>query len=459
MRDHGRAIFAMHAAQINDGQMETIPIRSHTLRAFIRNASVLFCATSTSVTLAAQTMPVRPLGPVLATATEPLGSVSQVRVLHGGRLIVNDVTGRRVVMFDSTLSRVTVVADSTTATGTAYGSRLGGLIAYRGDSTLFVDPASLSMLVIDPIGKIARTMAVPRPRDVQNLIGGPFGTPAFDGLGRLVYRATPTVTLPKSGGAFVMPIQPESALIVRFDLSSRALDTVAVFRIPKVVFNVVRDADAVRVIPTVNPIPLTDDWAVLSNGTVAIVRGREYRVEFVASDGKQTSPPKLPFDWQRLSDDEKVAVIDSTHAEMEKARAAQLAQIAAAGSQPTLADSAPTARRQLAQAESTISPVGRGSPSDVPPLPQFVDPSELPDYRPAFRQGAARGDADGNLWIRTTKFVNGGPVYDVVNQAGALIDRIRIPPGRVIAGFGAGGVVYMGVVDGTVTRLERARVR
>jgi hypothetical protein len=47
----------------------------------------------------------------------------------------------------------------------------------------------------------------------------------------------------------------------------------------------------------------------------------------------------------------------------------------------------------------------------------------------------------------------------VINGKGILIDRIQVPPGRVIAGFGPGGVVYMGVLDGTVARLERARVR
>jgi hypothetical protein len=93
----------------------------------------------------------------------------------------------------------------------------------------------------------------------------------------------------------------------------------------------------------------------------------------------------------------------------------------------------------------------------MPPL-NFVTLSEMPDYRPAFRQGSARGDADGNLWIRTSKSVNGGTVYDVINNKGELKDRILIPPGRVIAGWGPGGVVYMGVVDGTITRLERARV-
>ncbi|HEX7546038.1 MAG TPA: hypothetical protein VF368_04890 [Gemmatimonadaceae bacterium] len=45
--------------------------------------------------------------------------------------------------------------------------------------------------------------------------------------------------------------------------------------------------------------------------------------------------------------------------------------------------------------------------------------------------------------------------------AGILPDRLISyappPPGRVIAGFGPGGVVYVGVLDGTTARLERAR--
>jgi hypothetical protein len=401
--------------------------------------------------------PTRPLGPVLATSAEPLGSISQVRALLGGRVIVNDITGRRVVMFDSTLKNITLIADSTSGTAVAYGSRIGGLIAYRGDSTLFVDPASLSMLVIDPNGKIARTMAVPRPRDVQNLIGGPFGTPGFDAEGRMVYRATPSLTLPKSGGAFVMPAQPDSADVVRFDLTSRALDTLARFQIPKVVYNLVRDASTVRMIATVNPMPLTDDWAVLADGRIAIVRGREYRVDFVGADGRVTSATRLPFDWQRLSDEEKVSLIDSTKKAADAVRALQLAKSSAPSAPVTTTDSTAAKGRQLAQAEGTISAAGRGVSSDVPPPLQYVLPSELPDYRPAFRQGAARGDAAGNLWIRTTKVVSGGSVYDVIDRNGALIERILVPPGRVIAGFGPGGVVYMGVLDGAVARLERAR--
>ena len=100
---------------------------------------------------------------------------------------------------------------------------------------------------------------------------------------------------------------------------------------------------------------------------------------------------------------------------------------------------------------------GRGGRAQ--PQLNFVSPSELPDYKPPFGPGATRADAEGNLWIRTSQNVNSLPVYDIVNRKGELIDRVQLPAGRVIAGFGAGGIVYLGVRDADSARLEMARVR
>jgi len=418
--------------------------------------TVLLVAVVSGAAAAQQTPPVRRLGRVVATSSEPLASVSQVRALPGGRLIVNDNTGRRVLMFDSTLKLLTVIADSTSATANAYSSRIGGLIAYRGDSTLFADPATLSMLVIDPNGRLARTMAVPQPDYVQNLIGGPFGTLGFDARGRLVLRSASNRQL--MDAAF--RASPDSAVLARVDLTTRAVDTVAKFMIPKVTLQS-HDREATTgwtiVIALVNPLPLTDDWALLSDGTIAIVRGREYRVDLVDENDKITPGPRVPFEWQRVADTERGTIIDSTRIEMEKLRAAQLAKNAAAAATGP-ASATPTTGangRQLTQADGSARPAPTSSGPVLMPL-EFVPPEDLPDYRPAFRQGAALGDAEGRLWIRTTKFVNGGAVYDVVDRKGYLVDRIQVPTGRVIAGFGPGGVVYLGVRDGDITRLERA---
>jgi hypothetical protein len=94
----------------------------------------------------------------------------------------------------------------------------------------------------------------------------------------------------------------------------------------------------------------------------------------------------------------------------------------------------------------------------------FVSASDLPDYKPPFFAGSVRADADGYLWIRTipTKGVAGGPVYDVVNTKGELVDRVQLPKDRTIVGFGAGGVVYLLARDatpGAVSKLEKARAR
>ncbi|MDP9206723.1 MAG: hypothetical protein M3P12_14960, partial [Gemmatimonadota bacterium] len=238
--------------------------------------------------------PIRQLGPVTAVAKEPLGAVSTVRHLADGRVLVNDIIGRRVVMFDSSLATATVIADTTSATANAYGPRPGGLIAYRGDSTLFLDPASLSMLLIDPNGKIARVMSAPRAGDVGFLVGGPFGNPGFDPQGRLIYRAPPQFMMrgpPPSGNRLPqIPTPPDSAALVRFDLASRKLDTAAFFKTPKINLNITQSPEGgVRVTSIVNPLPQGDDWALLSDGTIALVRGRDYHVDWINAQGALTS--------------------------------------------------------------------------------------------------------------------------------------------------------------------------
>jgi hypothetical protein len=55
--------------------------------------------------------------------------------------------------------------------------------------------------------------------------------------------------------------------------------------------------------------------------------------------------------------------------------------------------------------------------------------------------------------------VAGGPVYDVVNLKGELVERVQVPKDRTIVGFGAGGVVYLLAREGTTAKLERARTR
>ena len=66
-------------------------------------------ATCLAITPAfSQTLPpVRPLGATVARSTEPMGGVSTAISLPGGKVLVNDILKRRVLLFDSTFTTFT----------------------------------------------------------------------------------------------------------------------------------------------------------------------------------------------------------------------------------------------------------------------------------------------------------------------------------------------------------------
>jgi hypothetical protein len=409
-----------------------------------------------------------------------MGTVTTVIALPGGKVLVNDILKRRVLLMDSTFTQVTVVADSTSSTANAYGSRNGGLLPYRGDSALFVDPSSMSMLVINPDGKITRVMAAPRPEDVTFLVGGPNGTPGFDAKGRLVYRANPRITrmvAPRGGGPGpMMPDFPDTVPVVRFDLGTRTLDTAGFFRIYRPQISVTQTANGGMMMSSkTNPIPTVDDWALLSDGTVAFVRGTDYHIDWVAPDGTKSSSGKVPYEWQRLDDEGKSALLDSARKAMEEARQRAQAQMAAggpvtlggaAGAEVMVrggiaAAGAPPARGGDGRGGGGAgAPGAAGARMELPPI-NMVNADELPDYRPAFTVGSSRGDLDGNLWVRTTSPVgNAGAIYFIISTKGEVVDRVQLPEGRQIAGFGKNGDVYLALRDAEGNaRVERAKIR
>ena len=545
-------------------------------------APVSLFAQSDSARSAAAGPPVRRIATASAVSTEQIGSITSVRELPDGRVLVNDGARRRLLLMDTTLTTQGVVLDSLTEVENSYGTRPGSLIPYLGDSTLFIDPVSFAMLVVDPSGKVARVRSVPRVQDASRYGGGDGGARAgVDARGRIVYRiparpGPPTVPPPR--GVPYFPPEPDSAFIVAIDLTTRTVDTLGSIRIPK-------SASTVRRSPTggfnfydvVNPLPSTDEWAVLSDGTVAFVRAIDYRIDYLNADGSWTSSPKLPYEWQRVTEDDKQRMIDSVRTQQR--RSAMNSYVSSmirwvnqygktypdsftvpegyrlqnglsrewtlppglqvptnyifacrSGEEPTVSfpDSAserpageraagerqtggrqPGARpgaeraaggRRAPDDQPRGAPgLGRGNPGapggrgpgmaggppgaiegipscipgpvivtggNAPPMPRIretgvMSATDLPDYRPPFTSGAVRPDADGNIWIRTVppKPVPGGPVYDVVSREGQLVDRLQLPPGYQVVGFGRGKVGYLSMRDAQGVHLARVRLR
>src|SRR5689334_17400666 len=59
-----------------------------------------------------RSIPVRDLGPVVASTTESLGTVFNVWQFDNGRVLINDGQRRRMLLFDSTLTTFNVIADT-----------------------------------------------------------------------------------------------------------------------------------------------------------------------------------------------------------------------------------------------------------------------------------------------------------------------------------------------------------
>jgi hypothetical protein len=363
-------------------------------------------------------------GPTSKTSVSQ-GGVLGVRQVSNGNIIVNDAGRRQIKLFDSTLNLISVVRDSAPGSATSYGSRRLPMIPYLGDSSLIGDYQAGTMLVMGPTGQIARAIAPSLPNMLVGLIGG---NGAVDDRGRIL------VAVPQMNPRTVATANlPDTNLLIRADLDTRGADTLARMRVTGTTHMMGRETPTGPVRFSTDPVPLMDDWAYLSDGSIAIVRGSDYHIDWILRDGTTRSTPKLPFDWKRLTDEDKQRLIDSTRDRQSPIMARALGQ-RRVGPPP---DGVPTNGRG-----------GGGTIEQGPPMPvEYVAPalSEMFDFYPPLRRGALRADLDGNLWIlpsSSAQAKQGELIYDVVNAKGDF-HRVRFPVGKSLAGFGKGGVVFM----------------
>ncbi|MEO7997607.1 MAG: hypothetical protein ABI852_09185 [Gemmatimonadaceae bacterium] len=428
------------------------------------NAPILSMLFGASVLSAQATSVVREVAPPSATSTHPFKFIFTVRETSGGRVIVNDALRHQLVLLDANFANPVVVIDSSNPGGQSYGDYPSPLIKWLGDSSLHADQPSRALLVLDGSGKVIRTMAPPKQSDIGRLFADQSG---LDANGNILYRGfnqlvADTATSPD--GAFVRKSHPSDSIgLVRGNFQTRLVDTIAKLKQDGSTKAVQTTTFAGKKFlhVTLNPLVSIDEWAVLSDGTVAVVRGQDYHVDFTFADGTKKSSGKLPFDWKRLTDDDKQHLIDSSRKIIEKIRdqAADDGGITAGNDAVVL------------YLRTSTTPNPRGTPSGATAnFTKSIEPtvtydyaplSEIADYYPPIRVGATKTDEEGNLWLLPTTSAQskrGELVYDVVNPRGTPFYRVRLPVGRSIAGFGRNGVVYLMHREGDVWRLERTRV-
>ncbi|HYD54457.1 MAG TPA: hypothetical protein VEA99_17620 [Gemmatimonadaceae bacterium] len=385
-----------------------------------------------------------------------VAAINGVRTVRGGAVFVNDRANRRLVMLDGTLRLRRVVLDATPATGGGYGRFATRLIALSGDSTGFLDGASRTLTVIDAEGRVARRMTVPPEADLDALLRS---SPTVDARGRLVYRGRGLSQRELlQMGELGVRATPEEVPLLRLDLATGRVDTAATLQIYQQQEKLVPVANGVSVQPVLHPAPTVDEWAMLSDGRIAVVRGAEYRVEFIAADDRIEGGEPVREPRPALDVTAKSALLASS-------RATRRAMMAAG--YPLGREVAPLPGAVFLSAPGTCVVTRASDGKEVAPIfgcgdaaaDEWVRPDEVADRLPAFLPGAVRADADGRAWVQriTLDAADNGLLHDVIGSSGQRIDRVRLPVGTVIVGFLANGGVLLATRDRGVLRLRRAR--
>lgn len=190
-------------------------------------------------------------------------TVTGIRELRDGKTIVLDATGRSLFLFDWSASRTTRISRS--GYGPREYSQPTRLIALAGDSTLVHDPGNDRYLVLgaagQPIGSLPEFGVTSSKRNVFEVtIHG------ADAAGRL-YFALPSALVREK----------HATPILRFDRRRGVADTVGTV------------AEG------------SDDWVVLPQGGVGIVRESPFRVEWHPTEGDEVVGPPLNYSRSRIS--------------------------------------------------------------------------------------------------------------------------------------------------------------
>lgn len=354
----------------------------------------------------AQQVPVTRLTTPHAEFPEPFTRIESVRALRDGRVMVLDGLELTVQLAD--FARGSLQPVGRKGAGPGEYQRPTGLYNWHGDTTALIDMAARHVLLILPDGKPGPSFD-PRATTSGEALAALLNQPqAFDGMGRMFTAAQPVRRTPSSGEVTLA----DSSAIERWTRGARSRDTVAWRELRKDPTRRLIPGVGVMWSPTRRAFMVDDQWAVTADGRIAFVRWDPYRVDFVDADGRLHRGPVITYERVRVSDAHR----RKFRADLDRPRVIV-----------AFREGAPTSTQ-------VIKP------------PPDRTPWEFPDYLPPFLQRAIAAAPDGYLWIQRTTAADAQPIYDLVNRAGMVVERVEIPMGSRVIGFDV-GVVYVVRVD------------
>lgn len=384
----------------------------------MRLAAALLCVASTL-----QAQATVSIGRAEAVFPETFTSISGLRALTDGRVIITDTRDRVVALLDFRSGTITNIGREGGGPG-EWGAALS-LFAMPGDSTLMPDPVNGRFFVILPDGKPGPTF---RLADEQLAAVG--GLSGIDAQGRLFFERgrvspNPGPRSPSVGGVDVY----------RHDRRTGQSVNVGSYATPAGEISMARSLpNGMLQLSTNLPLAPSDVTTMIPLGDYVIVRAAPYRVDRIGTDGRT-----------RMGAVAEASRVRVTQAEREAFVRGQIrpGQIIVSGG--NAASSGGASRGAMPSFDGDIAAL-------------MTPDMKWPEYKPPFVGNAARGAWDGRVWVLRTRAHNDAtPVYDVFGTDGRVVQRVSLAPRSRIVGFGR-GVVYVARTDeDDLQHLERYR--
>jgi hypothetical protein len=332
-----------------------------------------------------------------ARSPEGFGFLGAIRPMSDGKILVADPLGDVLVLVDLDAERADTLGR--VGGGPQEYRQPDGVFPLPGDSTLIVDLGNGRLIVMAPDGTFTRTMPIAQQNASGHLT---ISIPRFvDREGHLYLQPEDI-----AGGPL-----PDSARIVRFDLATGQVDTVAMVGLAEPA----QQSSRSRVTLGRAPLGPMDDWAVAADGAVAVVRADGYAVQWLRPTSPSVVGPDNVYRRLPVGRAEKEAWIESFFS----ASISMGIQRSADGSR----------RVSLSRGSS-----GGGT----------LDAGEYPwpDNLPPFRAGRSMVSEEGDLWVERYGRVGSPVTMDLFDRLGKKRGEVELPLDRRVGGFGS-GVVYL----------------
>lgn len=339
--------------------------------------------------IAAQAVPELKVKPADVTHPQEFTSVSSMRELSDGRVVVTDRGEQRLFVLDFSTGEATQFGRQ--GSGPEEYSMLVDVHAIGADSSIMIDIEGRRWLLFDG-ARIVETV----PPDNATIMAVKVFFDGADAIGHVMKVVAP----PRPEGVTVTGIK-DSSTVILVERSSGRADTVAKLRSRPVRIERRTNAEGRVTFSSMMPASVlgSEEAAVLfTDGTIGVARMEPFRVDWRSPTGTWTRGAPLPVPRLRVDGRERRAYYER-NASTWKVRA------------------------------------------DMPPgfpTPKRPSEDEFPEYFPVFPSNSVSAGPAGTLLVRRSKSADYmTPHYFVVDRSSRLLGEIALEENEEIVGAGA----------------------